>query len=130
MSQDPVNAFFDELAQRGHDQLLCRGESVGRFEVVQGDRVDRWLIIIKGGHIAVSRDDMGEPDWVMRAQRDDFIQILAGELSALAALVRGKLYVDIHGGTQSFALLNRLFAGPPDSRKRAHDRQPVLKGSA
>ena len=122
MSHDPVNSFFDELAQCGREPLLGRGESLGRIEVMQDGRVDGWQILIKGGYIAVSRDEAGEPDWVMRARREDFEQIVGGDVGALAALVRGRLSVQISGGSQSFALLNRLFAGPPESRKRAHGR--------
>jgi putative sterol carrier protein len=125
MSQDPVAAFFDELAKRGHEPLMGRGESVGRFEVVQDGRVDRWLVIIKGGYIAVSRDEAGAPDWVLRAHRDEFERIIRGDETPLAALVRGALSGHFSGGTQSFPLLARLFAGPPQARTPTDGRRPA-----
>ena len=52
MSEGSVE-FFKELGQRGHEPLLAKVSGTARFEVVDGDRVDRWLVAIDKGDVAV-----------------------------------------------------------------------------
>src|SRR5262245_58806494 len=90
---DLVDEFFEELARRGHEPLLDRTDSIGRFEVVEGERTDRWLVAIKGGYLTVSQGD-GDADWVMRVDRAALNRIIHGDVGALAALIRGQLNVE------------------------------------
>ncbi|GAA5194677.1 hypothetical protein GCM10023322_59650 [Rugosimonospora acidiphila] len=124
MGPDVVETFFGDLARRGHDPALRRGESTGRFDIVRDGEVERWFISIKEGNIEVSRGKEGEPDWVMEADRGDFAGIVSGDDSALAARVRGVLRVYLNGGSQSFGLLTKLFSAPskPGTRSRARQR--------
>jgi SCP-2 sterol transfer family len=114
---DLVDRFFEELSRRGHDPLLDRAESTGRFEIVRGEHTDRWLVTVKGGYITVSRGD-GDADWVMRADRGAFNRVIHGDAGALAALVRGTLSVTFEADAYRLGLLVRLFAGPQESRKQ------------
>jgi hypothetical protein len=114
---DLVEGFFDELSRRGHDPLLDKLDGTGRFEIVDGGRTDQWLVTVKGGYPTVSREG-GEADWVMRAGRDAFNQVIHGEVGALAAVVRGSMSVSLADRPARFNLLTRLFAGPPQSRKQ------------
>jgi putative sterol carrier protein len=113
--QDRVEAFFEELGQRRHDPLLARVGGTGKFEVVDGDRTERWLVTVQGGYIAVSRGE-GEADFVVSAERSAFESIIDGDLSSLAALIRGTLRIEVSDPSQRFGLVTRLFAGPPESR--------------
>jgi SCP-2 sterol transfer family len=113
--QDRVESFFEELGRRGHDPLLSRVGGTGKFEVVDGDRIDHWLVNVQGGYIAVSRGE-GEADFVMRAERSAFEGLIDGDLSSLAAFIRGMLHIDVADPSQRFGLVTRLFAGPPESR--------------
>lgn len=113
--QDLVESFFEELGHRGRDPLLGRLTGTGRFEIFDGDRTDHWLVTLQGGYVAVSRGD-GEAEWMMRADRRSFEQIISGKLSAMAALMRGTLDVRVFNTSQRFARVTRLFAGPPESR--------------
>lgn len=113
--EDVVESFFEELSRRGHDPLLARVGGTGKFEVVDGDRTDHWLVNVQGGYIAVSRGE-GEGDFVMRADRPAFERLVEGDLSSLAAFVRGTLHLEVTDSSQRFGLITRLFAGPPGSR--------------
>jgi hypothetical protein len=112
---DRVESFFEELSRRGHDPLLARVGGTGKFEVFDGDRTDHWLVKVQGGYIAVSQGD-GEADFVMRADRPAFERLINGDLSSLAAAIRGTLDLRITDTSQRFGLITRLFAGPPESR--------------
>lgn len=114
---DLIEGFFDELSRRGHDPLLERMDGVGRFEVVDGDDTDDWTVTIKGGYITVMRGD-GDADWVVRAERGAFNQVIHGDAGSLAAYVAGTLDIVWHDPSQRFGLITRLFAGPPEARKQ------------
>jgi len=116
MMADLVDSFFDELARRGHDPLLDRLWGTGRFEVVDGDRIDHWLITIKGGYPAVSRGE-GEANWVVRTDRATLISVITGESSALAAVIRGTFDLRLQDTSHRLGLLPRLLAGPMELRR-------------
>jgi SCP-2 sterol transfer family len=113
---DPVAAFFAELDRRGHDPLLDRVNSTGRFEIRDADRTEEWLVSVKGGYLTATRGG-GDADWVMGGERADFVRVIRGDTSALAAFVRGTLHLTMIDPSQRFGLLTRLFAGEPESRK-------------
>lgn len=114
---DRVERFFEELAQRGHEPLLQRLESTGRFEVTEDGHTEYWLVAVRGGYVTVSRGD-DRADWVIRAERGALERVIHGDAGSLAALVRGTLEVDMREESSRFALLTRLFAGPPPARKQ------------
>ncbi len=114
---DLVEGFFDELSRRGHDPLLDRLDGTGRFEIAEGGRVDRWLVTVKGGYLTVSHGD-GDADWVIRADRGPFNQVIHGDAGALAAYLCGSLTIQFNNPAMRFGLITRLFAGPPESRRQ------------
>jgi hypothetical protein len=114
---DEIESFFEELGRRGHDPLLERLRGTGRMEVVTGDRVDHWLVTVKGGYPSVSRGE-GEADWVMRTDRDTFLSVIKGETSPMAAVIRGTFDLRLQDTTQRLGLLPRLLAGPPQERRK------------
>lgn len=116
---DRVEQFFEELGQRGHEPLLDRMQAVGRVELYDGERTERWLLAVRGGYITVSKG-AGETDvdWVMTAGRRAFERVIHGDAGALAALIRGTLSVQLVDPNQKLGLITRLFAGPAQSRKQ------------
>lgn len=115
---DLIDAFFDELGRRGYDPLLGRLSTTGRFEICDGDRVERWVLTVHRGHPAMTPDakDIG---WVVRVERGVFTQLVTGEVSALESLMRGALSFTLIDESQRFSLLTRLFAGAPATRTRS-----------
>ncbi len=112
---DTTAEFFAELGQRGHEPLLAKGTGTLRFDVVDGKRTDRWLVTVRKGDIGVSRRNL-RADCVVRADKRLFEAIASGETNALAAMLRGA--VTVEGTVTMLVLFQRLFPGPPKSRRR------------
>ena len=125
---DRVEQFFDELGKRGHEPLLDRLNSTGRFEVVDGERTDEWLVAVRGGYITVTRGG-GDADYVLRAERGAFDRIIHGDAGSVAAVIRGTMALSGKNAGLRFGLITRLFAGPPDSRREwVDDPRLVAEG--
>jgi hypothetical protein len=114
---DPVEGFFDELSRRGHDSLLDRLDSTGRFEVRVGEHTDCWLVTVHRGHVTVSRGG-GDADWVLRADRETLKEIIQGDTAVLATYLGGELEIVLQDPSLRLGLIVRLFAGPPSADKR------------
>jgi putative sterol carrier protein len=116
--------FMEGLSQRGHEPMLETTTGTLRVELVKdGKRTERWLISIDKGDIDVSRKG-GKPDCTVRAPEDVFDRIASGETNALAALLRGTMFVD--GETRVLVRFQRLFPGPPSGAARKS--QPAKRG--
>jgi putative sterol carrier protein len=110
---DSTAEFFDELGRRGHEPLLGKVRSSVRFDVVDGKQTQTWSVTIDKGTIVVSRRK-GACDCVLRADKASFDRVAAGELNAMAAVLRGELSVE--GDPRVFVRHQRLFPGPPSRR--------------
>jgi putative sterol carrier protein len=113
---DATAGFFDELARRGREPLL--GDAVGsvRVELVSDSRVDLWRVELDKGDVSVSRGG-GAADCVVRADKRLFDGIAAGEVNAMAALLRGALAFE--GDPELLLRLQRVFPPPPAARVAA-----------
>lgn len=111
---DPSAEFFDALAQRGHEPLLEKASGTLRFDLKDGKRTDRWLVTVRKGDVAVSRRSV-RADCVLSSDRTVFDEITSGRTNAMAALLRGA--IGIEGDVHLLVHFQRLFPGPPRSRK-------------
>jgi len=116
MTSDPTAAFFDGLAERGHEPLLEYTSGTVRFELTNGKRTERWLVSIDKGDIAVSRRK-GTADCTLRAPRDVFDSVVSGETNATAAVLRGAIVLE--GNWELLVVFQRLFPGPPAADGRS-----------
>jgi putative sterol carrier protein len=112
-TKDPPERFFAELAGRGHEPLLRKAAGAARFEVVDGKRTRRWLVVVDKGDISVARGD-GEATCVIRAPKAVFDRIVTGRMNGVAAVLRGDVTVD--GDWRQLVRLQRLFPGRPPRR--------------
>ena len=113
---DATEQFFEELGQRGHEPLVAKFSGRVRFDVVDGDHTDRWLVTIDKGDIAVSRDgETGE--CVVRADKALFDRLARGETNPMAAVLRGAVVCT--GDIDLLLAVQRVFPGPPRSGARA-----------
>ena len=110
---DVTDRFFDDLAQRGHEPLLRKARGTIKFEIVDGNRVDRRIVAIDRGAITVSRRNSA-CDGVIRADKAVFESIASGRSNPIAAVLRNELAVQ--GDWRLLVLVQRLFPGPPKSR--------------
>jgi putative sterol carrier protein len=106
--------FFDELVRRGHEPRLEKVSGTVRFDLENGNGVERWLVTVDKGDISVSRKN-GKADAVMRTDKALFDRILTGEVNAMAATLRGLLTIE--GDRELLVLIQRLFAGTPTTRQ-------------
>lgn len=106
---DPVERFFADLAQRGHEPLLRKASGSTRFDVRDGRRTRRWILKIDDGDIAVTPGG-GEASCVIRAEKAVFDKIVAGRMNAVAAVLRGEL--EVEGDWRLLVRMQRLFPGP------------------
>jgi hypothetical protein len=116
LASDPVARFFAVLAQPGH-LATFEGESATlRFDVVEGERIDRWYLRVVNGDVTVTRRN-SPADVVVRMLRPDIEAILTGRLNAQAALLRGLMTFD--GNIAALMMFQRCLPGPPGSTGRA-----------
>jgi putative sterol carrier protein len=115
VSRDAV-AFLQQLGERGHEPLWAKVSGRARFELVDGSRVDRWLVAVDNGDVAVAHKG-GEADCTIRAERDLWDRLCRGEENAMAAMLRGALQCT--GDVELLYALQRAFPGPSSGSRRA-----------
>jgi putative sterol carrier protein len=114
---DATARFFEKLAERGHEPLLEKVKGTVRFDLVGGERVERWLVTVDRGDITISRRNAAA-DCVVRAERALFERIAAGETNTMAAMLRGEVAVE--GDLELAASFQRLLPGPRGSTDPRH----------
>jgi hypothetical protein len=108
-----TEAFFDGLSSRAHEPLLEKVSGCVRVDLDRGKSVDHWFVTIRRGDITVAREG-GEPSTVFYAPAPVFEKLAAGEMNAMAALLRGEAAAS--GDLELAVLLQRLLPGPPASK--------------
>jgi putative sterol carrier protein len=119
---DATSAFFDELHRRGHERLLKKTAGTVRFDLEHDHGIDHWLVVIRNGAVAVSRENR-DADTVIRTDCAFFDRMARGEAKPLSAWLRNEITSE--GKFRFIVLLERLFAPPPGARHPravAHDR--------
>jgi putative sterol carrier protein len=114
---DATSQFFDDLGQRGHEPLLGKTTGTLRFDLQDGKRTDRWLVVMKEGDVKVSRKN-GSADCVVRTDKALFDGLVTGELHTLTTFLRGVMTVE--GDGELMVLFQRLFPSPPTARGKRH----------
>ena len=116
---DAIPAFFEELGRREHEPLLAKITGRVRFDLIEADRPDRWLVAVDRGDTTVLHDG-GPADCTIRADRALFERLCRGEENAMAAVLRGALVCT--GDVELLFAIQRIFPGPPRER-------PALRGA-
>lgn len=113
---DPITgstaAFFEALAERGHEPLLGHVTGTLRLEIVDGDTIEHWHVAVTKGSVKVSRKN-AKADANVRVSRALCDKISSGSENAMAAMLRGELVPE--GDLRLTMLFSRLFPGPPRS---------------
>jgi putative sterol carrier protein len=111
---DVASRFFEELGARGHEPILSSTVGTLRFDVADGSSVEHWYVTVKKGDVEVSHADVAA-DAVLRVDKELFASLATGTKNAMAAVLRGELAPD--GDLGLIVSFQRLFPGPPDSRR-------------
>ena len=106
---DATEKFFDELTRRGHEPALTSVAGRVRFDIVDAEHTDHWLVHIDHGVISVSRHKR-KADCTVRADVDVFDRLARGEDNAMAATLRGALVCS--GDVDLLLAIQKLFPGP------------------
>lgn len=105
---------MDGLGER-HEPSLANASGTVRFDVVDGDRTERWLLTVTQGSLAVSRRN-ARADVTLRAPRRLFEQLVRGKANATASFLRGALQIE--GDVELIVLVQRLLPRPRDARSK------------
>jgi putative sterol carrier protein len=116
---DATAEFFDGLTRRGQEPLLGKLRATVRFDIVDGKRIDHWLLGLKDGVIDVSRAD-GDADCILTSDKAAFDRVASGRTNAMAAYLRGALTLE--GEPRLFVRLQRLFPPPQGMPEVSGDR--------
>jgi putative sterol carrier protein len=107
---DDITEFFQELGDREYEPLLAKARGWVRFELVEPDRIDRWLVAVDKGAVAVSHSD-GPAECTARLDRALFGRLCRGEGNAIAAVLRGA--VTSTGDIELLLTIARIFPAVP-----------------
>ena len=102
--------LLEALTERCYERPVALFDGVVRFDVREGDEVERWYVTMKKGMVAVDREG-AEPDCVVSGDRATIEAVLSGRANAMAALLRDALHVQ--GKVVLLTALQRLFPGSP-----------------
>jgi putative sterol carrier protein len=116
---EAIERFFADLSERGTEPLLKGATGTLRFDLTDGKRVDRRYVTVTKGEIAVSHRN-APADAVISADRELFERVATGRVNATAAVLRGVF--EVQGDLGLLMLFQRLFPGPPRTRRRATAR--------
>jgi predicted lipid carrier protein YhbT len=103
---DGTIEFLKDLGRRGHEPLLAKISGRARFEVVDGDVTDRWLVAIDNGNVVVSHKG-GTAECVIRGEKALLDRLCRGEENAIAAVLRGALQCG--GDVELLFAIQRVF---------------------
>jgi len=112
--------FFARLAERGHEPLLHAASGTVRFDLLDGDRVERWLVLIERGAVSVTRK-RAKADCLVTMDRRLFEDIVGGRANTMAAFLRG--LIGLEGDPQLLLAFQRLFPGPARPEAETDDRR-------
>jgi len=115
MAADPTAVLFDDVARRGREPLPGRAVGRIRFELVGDAGTDVWLVSFDKGDVSVSREDLAG-ECVVRTQKRQFDAIAAGEVNAMAAMLRGALTIE--GDPELLVRFQRLLPARGGSDRR------------
>jgi hypothetical protein len=105
-----VDSFFDELGHRGYEPLLRKASGRIQFEVVDGPRIEPWLLVVDNGALEVKRE-AGRADCTVRGESSVFEELVSGRKNVTAAVLRGALIC--RGNLELLFAIQRLFPEPP-----------------
>jgi hypothetical protein len=89
-----TEGFFEELGQRGHEPRVSMTSGTVRCDLTRDGQVDHWLVKIRNGDLAVSRED-ARADGVLQADAGLFDRIAAGEMNSNDRALIGAVVQDL-----------------------------------
>jgi alkyl sulfatase BDS1-like metallo-beta-lactamase superfamily hydrolase len=116
---DTISRFFSGLAETGHLATFDRQSATLRFDILDGDKLERWHVTVRDGDVAVTRQASragARADATVRIGRPHLAAMVAGRLNAMAAFLRGLMTLE--GSAAAAMTFQRCLPGPPGSTGR------------
>ncbi len=113
--QDPVDAFFANIATRGQIPVLGTTSGTIRFDVSDATSLQHWYVTVRKGEVTVSHKN-ARADTVCKLDTGLFEDIAEGRRQAMSALLRGALVAQ--GDLSLLMSFQRLFPGSLGSTGR------------
>jgi len=111
---DITAEFFNRIDKRGQVPFLRNVSGTLRFDLVDdNNKIHPWYVTITKGDVEVSNDST-EADVVTRLHQTTFEGIAAGQVNAMAAVLRGVMTAS--GNLGLLIAFSRFFPGPAASR--------------
>jgi hypothetical protein len=108
---DPVEEFFNGLAQRGYEPLLQHSTGSIRFDLQDGAVADHWRVTIDHGKVSVGHDDL-TADTVVTEDRATFADAVQHRQSMMISILLGQ--VGLAGNIERLVTFARLFGRQPE----------------
>ncbi|HEX7745015.1 MAG TPA: SCP2 sterol-binding domain-containing protein [Micromonosporaceae bacterium] len=102
--------FFDQIGRLGHTPWLAKIDGSIRFDVTEHQDIRHWLLTIRAGFVAVTRE-YRPADTVVESDSDTLDRLLAGRLRLLPAWLRNEIAVE--GRPMLVLVLERLVPRSP-----------------
>jgi len=118
---DGIGSFLEDLAGRGHLELLGKVSGTVRFDVVDSPDPNHWFVTIDRGDVSVSHD-VRDADCTIRAPSPLLNAVCRGEENAMAAVLRGAL--ECTGDVDLLLAIQRLLPGPPRDAPKPAGSEP------
>jgi hypothetical protein len=103
---DPVEDFFQDLAQRSYEPLLQHITGSIRFDLLDADQVDHWWVGIDRGRLTVCHEDR-DAGSVTKEERSTFADVILGRRNAMTTFLRGD--AGYAGDGEPLVVFQRLF---------------------
>jgi putative sterol carrier protein len=103
---DERERFFEQVGKQGHVRLLEHASGTILVEISDSGPTEHWYVTIHRGDVGVSHEG-ASPDCTIRTDGAAFDAIIAGKMSPMPALLRGRL--EVEGKINLLVALQALF---------------------
>jgi putative sterol carrier protein len=111
MTTTTTESYFTDLGRRGYIPLMEKASGTVRFDLAHDQGTDHWLVGFDKGNIkTMPCAGDASADSVIATDRAVFDRVMTGQMSAMAAMVRGDLTVE--GDPELLMLFKRLMPEP------------------
>ena len=100
---DTTQAFFEHLAERGHEPLLHSISGTIQWKIQDAGN---WFVVVKNGKLTTSRN-MAQADCVCECSKEDFDRMVMGKQNPTTLYFQGKM--KITGDLEFVQVFQRLF---------------------
>ena len=100
MSELTVAKVMSKMPENFNSENAAGVDAVIQFHI-EGEEAGDWIVVVKEGTCEVNEGVSDSPNLTMTADSHDYLDIVAGNLSGMQAVMKGKLQI---GGDMGLAM--------------------------